>query len=103
GRWEGGTLVVEVLGFAPLPQLERGVPHSDKMKIVERFRLTDPDTMNYETTITDPMVLTAPYTTTSTLRRHRNWTISEYICEENNRNYVDQAGKAGIQLTVPAA
>ena len=22
-------------------------------------------------------------------RRYRNWTISEYICEENNRNFVD--------------
>jgi hypothetical protein len=85
GHWEGDTLVVETVG----------------LKIVERFRLTDPDTMSYETTITDPAVLTAPYTTTSTLRRHRNWTISEYICEENNRNYVDQAGKAGINLAVP--
>ena len=51
--------------------------------------------------ITDPVVLTAPNTTTATLRRHRNWTISEYICEENNRNYVDPSGKAGINLAVP--
>jgi hypothetical protein len=103
GHWEGDTLVVETVGFTDHVEITRGVPHSDKMKIVERFRLTDPDTMSYETTITDPMVLTAPYTTTSTLRRHRNWTISEYICEENNRNYVDQAGKAGINLAAPAA
>jgi hypothetical protein len=73
------------------------------MKIVERFQLTDPDTMTIETTISDPEVLTAPYTTSSTLRRHRNWTISEYVCEENNRNYVDQSGKAGIKLDVPPA
>ena len=103
GRWEGDTLVVETVGFNDHVQLARGVPHSEKMKIVERFRLTDPDTMNMETTITDPVVLTAPYTTSGTLRRHRNWTISEYICEENNRNYVDQTGKAGINLTVPGA
>jgi len=101
-RWEGDTLVAETVGFNDHVQLARGVPHSDKMKIVERFRLTDPDTMIIETTITDPVVLTAPYTTSSTLRRHRNWTVSEYICEENNRNYVDPAGKAGINLTVPA-
>ena len=102
-RWEGDTLVAETVGFNDHVQLARGVPHSDKMKIVERFRLTDPDTMMIETTITDPVVLTAPYTTSSTLRRHRNWTVSEYICEENNRNYVDPAGKAGINLTVPGA
>ena len=103
GRWQGETLVVETVGFSPQTQLDRGVPHSDKMKIVERFRLTDPDTMSIETTISDPVVLTAPYTTTGTLKRHRNWTISEYICEENNRNYVDQSGKAGINLTLPGA
>jgi hypothetical protein len=103
GRWEGDTLIVETIGFSDHVQLARGVPHSDKMKIVERFRLTDPDTMTIETTVTDPGVLAAPYATTNTLRRHRNWTISEYICEENNRNYVDQSGKAGINLTPPAA
>jgi len=101
GRWEGDTLVAETVGFSDHVQHARGVPHSDKMKIVERFRLTDPDTMTVETTITDPVVLTAPNTTTATLRRHRNWTISEYICEENNRNYVDPSGKAGINLAVP--
>jgi hypothetical protein len=101
GRWEGDTLVVETVGFSPLTQLERGVPHSDKMKIVERFRLADPDTMNIQTTITDPEVLTAPYTSSRNLSRHRNWTIAEYICEENNRNFVDEKGKAGINLANP--
>src|SRR5262245_45047816 len=103
GHWEGDTLVAETIGFSDHVQHVRGVPHSDQMKIVERFRLTDADTMAIETTISDPVVLTAPYTTTGTLRRHRDWTISEYICEENNRNYVDPSGKAGINLTLPGA
>ena len=101
GRWEGDTLVVETVGFNEFVQLARGVPHSDQMKIVERFRLTDPDTMTIETTLMDSVALTAPYTTTSTLRRHRDWTIAEYVCEENNRNFVDASGKAGINLTLP--
>ena len=101
GHWEGDTLVVETVGFSPLTQIDRGIPHSDKMRIVERFRLTNPDTMNIETTITDPEVLAAPYTTAMTLSRHRNWTIAEYICEENNRNFVDPNGKAGVTLTNP--
>jgi hypothetical protein len=103
GRWEGDTLVVETIGFSPLTQIARGVAHSGKMKIVERFRLVDPDTMTIETTITDPEVLTAPYTTNNVLKRHRDWTIAEYICEENNRNSVDASGKAGIDLTPPGA
>ena len=27
--------------------------------------------------------------------------IAEYICEENNRNFVDETGKAGINLANP--
>jgi hypothetical protein len=98
GHWEGDTLVVETVGFSPLTQLAAGIPHSDSMKILERFRLTDPDTMSIETTITDPKALTAPFTSNRTLKRHRNWTIAEYICEENNHNFVDDSGKAGIKL-----
>ena len=101
GRWEGDTLVVETVGFSPLTQIERGVPHSGKMKIIERFRLADADSMSIETTITDPEVLAAPFTSSRNLSRHRNWTIAEYICEENNRNFVDEKGKAGINLANP--
>src|SRR5262249_6314126 len=42
GRWEGDTLVVETIGFNDVVNIS-GAPHSDKMRIVERFRLTDPD------------------------------------------------------------
>jgi hypothetical protein len=101
GRWEGDTLVVETIGFSPLTDIARNIPHSGKMRIVERFRLADPETMSIETTITDPDVLRAPLISTRTLRRHRNWTTAEYICEENNRNFVDSAGKAGVNLTLP--
>lgn len=98
GKWEGDTLVVETVGFSPITQLAANTPHSDKMRITERFRLTAPDVMTIETTVNDPEALTAPWTSSRTLVRHRDWTISEYICEENNRNYVDAAGKAGVKL-----
>jgi len=103
GRWEGDGLVAETVGFSPQTELDRNVPHGDSMRIVERFRLTDPNTMSIETTITDPDVLTAPYTTTRVLKRHRNWTLAEYICQENNRNFVDANGKAGVNLSNPSA
>jgi hypothetical protein len=98
GHWEGDTLVAETIGFSPQTDIAQATPHSDKMKIVERFRLADPDTMTIETTVTDPEALTAPFVSNRTLRRHRAWTIAEYICEENNRNFVDANGKAGINI-----
>jgi len=103
GHWEGDTLIVESIGFSPLTTIDFTTPHSDKMRIVERFRLTDPDTMSIETTVTDPEALAAPFVTHRILRRHRSWTISEYICEENNRNFVDRSGKAGVNLTPPSS
>src|ERR1700691_2331579 len=49
GRWEGDTLVVETVGFEPVP---RGItfPYSEKMKIVEPFKLADAHSLNVETT-----------------------------------------------------
>ena len=98
GHWEGDTLVAETVGFSPQTDIAGNTPHSDKMKIVERFRLADPDTMTIETTVTDADALAAPWVSNRTLRRHRAWTIAEYICEENNRNSVDANGKAGINI-----
>ncbi len=103
GHWEGDTLVVDTTGFTtdtPLGQ-NYGLRHSDKMHVVERMRLTDPDTLVVVTTIDDPEALVQPWTTTRTFKRHRDWTISEYVCEQNNRNLVDQSGRAGIVLAPP--
>jgi hypothetical protein len=101
GHWEGDTLVVESIGFSDLVQIGGGLPHSDQMKITERISLIDADVMQIETTITDAEALTQPYTTTATFARHRDWTIAEYICQENNRNFVDPAGAEGIILDNP--
>jgi hypothetical protein len=99
GRWEGDTLVVESVGFTKDTVLGPGVHHSEKMRIVERMRLRDPNTLETTTTIEDPEALTKPVTRTANFARHADWTMAEYICQQNNRNSVDEKGKAGINLT----
>jgi len=107
GHWEGNTLVAETVGFLPQTDIvpgsgiEHRFPHSGKMKIIEHFRLLDPDTMSIETTIIDPVVLAHPYTSTQILKRHRDWTIDEYICEQNNRNALTSSGQAEVNTTPP--
>jgi hypothetical protein len=100
GHWEGGTLVVDSVGFTPDTALgpSQGYRHSDQMHIVERFRLTDPDTLEVVTTVDDAKALTKPFSGTKVLKRHRDWDIAEYICEQNNRNLATDKGKAGIIL-----
>ena|SRR5579862_2432116 len=100
GHWEGGTLVVDSVGFSkdtPLG-MNMGVRHSEKMHIVERFQLKDPKTLEITTTIDDSEALAKPFVRTITYARHPDWTLAEYICQQNNRNFVDATGKAGINI-----
>ena len=99
GHWEGDTLVVDTVGFTTDTGLgDFGMRHSDKMRIVERMRLTSPDTLRIETTVYDPEALTKPWTSTRNYGRHRDWTLAEYVCQQNNRNFTTEDGKAGINL-----
>src|SRR5262245_59011785 len=62
GRWEGDTLVVESLGFDPRSWLDKfGYPHSDEMRVVERYRRVDADTLEVTMTITDPSIYSKPW------------------------------------------
>ena len=99
GHWEGDTLVVDTVGFTTDTALAGfGVKHSDKMHIVERMHLVDGDKLQIETTITDTEALTKPLTSTRVYGRHRDWTLAEYQCQQNNRNCTTDDGKAGINL-----
>jgi len=97
GHWEGDTLVAESVGFTESTQLADGVPHSDKLRIVERFRRVNPDFMEIQTTLIDPVVLAEPYTSTRSYR-HLDDEIREYICLENNRDSADDKGRPGLSL-----
>jgi hypothetical protein len=63
GRWERDTFVVETAGFnekTPLDAL--GHPHSDQLRIVERFRRRDFGHLDIEMTFDDPKMYTRPFT-----------------------------------------
>ena len=59
GHWEGNTLVVETTNFTDKTAF-RG--SSDKMRLVERFTRTGPDTLMYEFTVDDPATFGKPWT-----------------------------------------
>jgi len=101
GHWEGDTLVVETVALDPTTEIAPGVGHSDRARIVERIRKTGPDVLEIATTIEDPKVLTAPWTTTRRFVRHRDWTIQEYVCEQNNHDSVDAGGHPGFRTDEP--
>jgi hypothetical protein len=100
GHWEGETLVVDTVGFTTDTFMGAGgMRHSEQMHIVERFRLVDGDRLEIQTTIDDPEALTKPFTRTASYGRHRDWTLAEYVCQQNNRNFTTDDGKSGIDLS----
>ena len=70
GRWEGDTLVVDVTGQNDQTWFDRsGTHHSNQLHVVERYKLTSPNHIQYEATIEDPEVFTKPWKITLPLYR----------------------------------
>jgi hypothetical protein len=64
GRWEGDVFVVETRNFTDNTWMwaeGRVSPHSDQLRIVERYRRADRNTLEIDATVHDPKVLTAPW------------------------------------------
>jgi len=81
GRWEGDTLVVDVVHFTDETWFDRaGNFHSDGLHLVERYTLIGPDHINYEVTIEDPKVFTRPWKMSFPLYRRKepNVRLLEY-------------------------
>jgi hypothetical protein len=86
GRWDGDTLVVDVLGFNERTWLDtEGHQHSDALHVVERFTRAGADVLQYAVTIDDPKTYKQSWTTSRTLSRQPGWALKEYVCEENNK------------------
>jgi hypothetical protein len=85
-RWEGDTLVVDVVGFND-KTLVAGFRHTEDLHVVERYRRDSFGAIAYEATVEDPNVFAAPVKYTGNLVLHPEWEIGEYICAENNKTY----------------
>jgi hypothetical protein len=83
GRWDGDTLVVDVANNNDKTWFDMaGDFHSDALHLVERYRMTDPDTIQYEATIDDSKVFTKPWTIRLPLhRRTERDRLFEYVCQ----------------------
>jgi hypothetical protein len=83
GRWEGDTLVVDVVHFGNQTWFDRaGNHHSEALHVVERYTPLGPDHIRYSATIEDPNVFTRPWTMTFTLYRQKdpNFQLLDYEC-----------------------
>jgi len=84
GRWEGDTLVIDVTNFSPKTNYQGA---RENLHLVERWRRTGPDSLEYIVTIADPTVWTRPWTAKQEFARQSdqdNRLYNEPRCIEGN-------------------
>jgi hypothetical protein len=85
-RWDGDTMVADVAALTDQLWLDHaGNYHSTSVHVVERYRMSGPDTLEYEARIEDPAVYTRPWTLRTELHRvtDRGARIIEDECLED--------------------
>lgn len=86
GHWEGDTLVVETTNFRPENVYRNANPKS--LKITERFKRVDKETIEYSFTVDDPSTWTKPWTAIVPLSSVPG-PMFEYACSEDNNDAVN--------------
>jgi hypothetical protein len=84
GRWEGDTLVVDTIGFNDKTEVH-GFMHTQDLHVVERFKRLENGNLQYDVTVEDPNVWTAPWvipTRTFTFKPEAEW-VEEFVCDTN--------------------
>ena len=105
GRWDGDTLVVDVVALNdktwladgrdhPTPASKGRWPHSDALHVVERWRAVDANTIEYQAVVEDPKMLSGPWTTPKiTASRSPALKIGEGMCFDTTTYSLAVSGK----------
>ena len=88
GRWDGDTLVIETTHFLDDRRWSTSNPmgalgSTSGLRLVERIRRLDADTLEYEFTVYDADIWTSPWTVSVPMRRSAE-RLHEYACHEGN-------------------
>jgi hypothetical protein len=87
GKWDGDAFVVESAGFKDGGWLDtlKGRPHSDALRVTERFRRTDFGHMDLTVTINDPKAYLKPWTVNAPLHLLPDTELLEVSCEGHEK------------------
>ena len=95
GHWEGDTLVVETAGFNDKTWLDMvGHPHSEHLRVTEKFRRTDFGHMQVQVTYDDPETMTRPLNISVGVTYAADADMLEYVCLEGERDTEHLVGTA---------
>jgi hypothetical protein len=85
GRWEKDVLVIESDGFSDQKLLDNFLPNSEDLKLVERIRLLNRNTLENRITITDASTYEKPWEAVVTYKRQPDRAFEEYVCLDHKR------------------
>jgi hypothetical protein len=103
GHWDGDTLVVESNGYNEKTWLDNtGHPHTESLRITERYRRTDFGHIDLQLTFDDPKVFTKPVTVPIHMELVTDTEMLEYACEnEKDRSHMP-VSTTSLDVKVPA-
>ena len=84
GKWDGDTLVADTVGVNEETWLDdAGHPHSDALRITERFHRRDFGHMDVQVTINDPKAYSKPWTVRIPWDYFADSELLDWVCENN--------------------
>jgi hypothetical protein len=100
GRWDGDTLVIETSGFNDRTWLDfAGHPHSEMLRMTERFRRPTFGRMELQVTLDDPTVYAKPLTVSASGNFVPDTDLIEFVCE-NEKDRAHLVGRTEQEKTV---
>ena len=95
GRWDGDTLVVESAGFNDRTWLDHdGHPHTEGLRMTERYHRRDVGTLDVEVTFSDPKAYSKPWTVAVRAELAADTELIEWVCNESPHGVEHWVGKA---------
>jgi len=95
GHWEDDTLVVEDFGFNDRTWLDSsGHPHTEALRMTERYRRKNYGSLDVEVTLQDPKVYARPWTVAVRAALAADTELLEYVCNERSAEREHWVGKA---------
>ncbi len=95
GRWDGDTLVVESNGFNDRTWLDHdGHPHTEALRVTERYRRRDFGHLDLEVTFADPKAYARPWTVAVRAELAPDTEMIEWVCGEGRSGIEHWVGKA---------
>ncbi|MGV3590811.1 MAG: hypothetical protein ACO1PZ_03910 [Gammaproteobacteria bacterium] len=102
GHWDGDVLVIESNGYKATTWLTReGLPHTELLRITERYTRHDYGHITLDVTYEDPGTFTEPVQATIDLVNQPDNTLQEVICNESEtgaQHYTGEISQADTEV-----